>query len=438
MIVTTRPEDTYERLQAKQVILEQLGGLSRQEGNQLLKAWLGEAKRELQHGQREVVLDKFEESKGAPLYLRLAFEEARLWPSGDGEPPEDLAPGIKGIIKRNLIDRLEAEGNHGKMLVSHVLGYLAASRYGLAEDEMIDLLSRDLQVYRWFLEGSYHVPADLVKWTMKYQGADLSAGDLQQESTIRDQERAAARWLREIRNPPERLDDFLVEVLPKTGGPRLPVVLWSRLSFDLEPYLSERTSEGSTLLTFYHRELSDVSREVFLENGKEIPFHEKLADYFRFRADPDGDTSWKGSYPRGLSELPYHLTKAEEWEQVYETLTDFRFLEEKAAQVGVVETQDEVGNPVKTYTGVFQLQEDYERALEAMPGEGGPGSSSGEHPLIITAVDRGEGLTIYCPVCNKTSPIEEDQLGKVISCPTKGCGRRLKINSFFTKMAQGM
>lgn len=435
VIVTTRPEDTYERLQAKQVILEQLGGLSRQEGAQLLKAWLGESKRELQHRQHEAVLDKFEESKGAPLYLKLAFEEARLWPSGDGEPSEDLAPGIKGIIKKNLIDRLEAEGNHGKMLVSHVLGYLAASRYGLAEDEMIDLLSRDLQVYRWFLEGSYHVPADLVKWAMKYQEADLSAGDLHQELAISDQERAAARWLREIRNPPERLDDFLVEVLPKAGGPRLPVVLWSRLSFDLEPYLSERTSEGSTLLTFYHRELGDVSREVFLENGREIPFHEKLADYFRFRADPEGDTSWKGSYPRGLSELPYHLTKAEEWDQVYETLTDFRFLEEKAAKVGVVETHDVGGNPVKTYTGVFQLQEDYDRALAAMPGEGDTSSRSAEHPLIITAVDRGEGLTIYCPVCNKTSPIDEDQLDTKISCPTSGCGRELKINPFFTEMA---
>jgi hypothetical protein len=215
-------------------------------------------------------------------------------------------------------------------------------------------------------------------------------------------------------------------------------VLWSRLFFDLEPYLSQRTSEGSTLLAFYHRELGDVSRELFLENGRETPFHEKLAAYFRFRSDPAGEGEWDGSYPRGLSELPYHLTMAEEWDQVYETLTDFRFLEEKAAQVGVVESEDEEGQVVKTYTGVFQLQEDYDRALEAMPGEGGSEFGGGEHPLIITAVDRGEGLTIYCPVCNQTSPIEEAQLDSEMACPTEGCGRGLKINPFFTQMAQGI
>jgi hypothetical protein len=440
LIVTTRPEDTYDRLQAKQAIMEQLGGLSRQEGQQLLKDWLEERGRKLQEPQQEAVLDAFThpDSGAAPLYLKLAFEEAQLWVSGNGQPPEVLATGIKGIIRQNMINRLADEGNHGDMLVSHVLGYLAASRYGLAEDEVIDLLSRDREVYRWFLEGSYHVPADLVKCALEYQEAREFQGSIDGKASASDQERAVAGWLKEIRNPPEELDDFLKEVLVKTNGPRLPVVLWSRLSFDLEPYLSQRNSEGSTLLAFYHRELGDVSREVFLENGKEIPFHEKLAAYFRFRSDPGGEREWDGSYPRGLSELPYHLTLAKDWDQVYETLTDFRFLEEKAAQVGVVESKNDEGQVVKTYTGVFQLQEDYERALGAMPGEGGAGAGAGEHPLIITAVDRGEGLTVYCPVCNKTSPIEEDQLDMVIYCPTEGCGRGLKINPFYTDMAKGV
>ena len=71
-----------------------------------------------------------------------------------------------------------------------------------------------------------------------------------------------------------------------------------------------------------------------------------------------------------------------------------------------------------------------------MPGEGGAGVSTGEHPLIITAVDRGQGLTVYCSVCNKTSPIEEEQLDDVINCPTESCGRSLKINPFFTQMTK--
>jgi hypothetical protein len=298
---------------------------------------------------------------------------------------------------------------------------------------MIDLLSRDIEMYEWFFDKSWHLPADLVKWAIQFLREEAGEPSIEEKAPDKDEERAAQAWLREIRNPPEQVSEFLGEVLPKQGGPKLPVVLWSRLSLDLEPYLSERESEGSTLLTFYHRELNDVSKKVFLEDSKEAPFHEKLADYFRFRADPQGDGEWTGGYPRGLSELPYHLTGAGMWDEVFETLTDFRFLEEKAAQVGVLESLDDDGEPVKTYTGVFQLQEDYERALADMPGGGGAGG--GEHPLIITAVDRGQGLTVYCPVCNQTSPIDESQLDSVISCPTEGCGRSLKLNPFVTKMA---
>jgi hypothetical protein len=72
-----------------------------------------------------------------------------------------------------------------------------------------------------------------------------------------------------------------------------------------------------------------------------------------------------------------------------------------------------------------------------MPGGEGEGTGGGEYPLIITAVDRSEGLTVYCPACNQTSPIDEGQLDSVIVCPQDGCGRRLKINPFVTKMGQG-
>ena len=118
-----------------------------------------------------------------------------------------------------------------------------------------------------------------------------------------------------------------------------------------------------------------------------------------------------------------------------ETLTDFRFLEHKAAEVGVLERKDETGNLVKTYTGVLQLQEDYEPALAAMPGNGGSGTGSDRPPLIVTAVDSGTGLTVYCPVCNKTSPIHEDALNTVISCPQADCQARLKLNPFVTHRA---
>jgi len=255
---------------------------------------------------------------------------------------------------------------------------------------------------------------------------------LAKESDSADARREAMQWLKEIRTPPENLTGFLEAVLPKTDGPRLPIVLWSRLSLDLAPYLAERESEGAALMTFYHRELGDVARKLLLEDGKGLPVHEKLAEYFRTKADPVDDGSWSGNAPRGLSELPYHLTEAELWDDIFETLTDFQFLEHKAAEVGVVESTGADGETQTSYTGAYQLQEDYERALEAMPGEGG--GESKNPPLIITATKRGDTLSIFCPGCRQTYPIEERLLGEFITCPGPDCKTRLKLNSFVVQM----
>jgi hypothetical protein len=435
VIVSTRAADTLDALRARQAREEELGGLSRAEGDDLLSQWLASVRRTLQPAQRQEVLSRFEQSQGNPLYLRLAFEEARLWTSDSGQPPEQLATGVSGIIQNNMIERLEKEGSHGQVLVSRALGYLAASRYGLAEDEVVDLLSRDFELYGWFLESSYHVPADLIQSAIQYRRGHLSQPVKADGQAQVDEERAALDWLQELRITPTKLHDFLTEVLPKADGPRLPVVLWSRLSFDLQPYLTERLVDGSPLLTFYHSELGDVSARVFLGQGQEQPYHARLADYFRFRADPQADRSWTGNYAHGLSELTYHLTRAARYEEVYQTLTDFRFLEHKAAEVGVLERKDEKGNLVRTYTGVLQLQDDLERALQAMPGEEGAPSGGERWPLIVTAFDAGEGLSVYCPLCNKTSPLDKSLLDKEITCPQPGCNTRLKINPFVINRA---
>jgi NACHT domain- and WD repeat-containing protein len=437
VIVSTRPEDTHKAMQVKQALEMKLAGLSRQEGENLLSQWLASDQRTLQTAQFMEIMDKFdclgapkdvELSPGNPLYLKLAFEEARLWTSYTA--PEQLAFGVKGIIEKNMIDRMKHEGNHGEALVSHALGYMVASRYGLAEDELVDLLSRDLEVYSWFFNMSYHLPSDLIQSAIKYRRLQTSAEKREGKAT-KEEERTALAWLKEIRNPPELVAQFLQAVLPKPDGPRLPIVLWSRLSFDLAPYLTERMVDGSSLLNFYHRELGDVSAAVFLGDRKDLVYHERLADYFRSKADPQGDRTWMGNYIHGLSELPYHLTQAELYEEVFQTLTNFKFLEHKAAEVGVLVRSDEKGNPANTYTGVLQLQEDYERALQVMPG--GEGGMSDRAPLILTALDTSKGLMVYCPVCNKYSPVTQEMLDTVIRCPQETCKAPIKLNPFTVK-----
>jgi hypothetical protein len=303
VIVSTRPELLEPLLrelhEPSRLTLERL---TNDEGAELLARWLDEAGRTLQPAQRSRVLTAFDDAGGLPLYLKLAFEEARLWTSDT--PPQALGRNLREIVRDSLFKRLSRPERHGALLVARSLGYLAASRNGLAEDELLDVLARDVGFYTHVKAKAWH---------------DLPEQD---------------------------------------GGRRIPVVLWSRLFFDLEPYLTERFADGASLLGFYHRELGEAAEETFLADEQRRDRHRALASYFHDKADPGGDRTWEGPDIRGLSELPFHLIESDEWKELYETLTSFRFLERKAAEVGVVDQGDET-----VHTGVFQLQDDFELAL---------------------------------------------------------------------------
>jgi tetratricopeptide (TPR) repeat protein len=317
VITSTREEDTFENLRTKQAQVEVLEGLEREEGDMLLSLWLKKTGRKLQDPQKKYVLDKFKESRGNPLYLKLAFEEARLWTSYSGETPEELVVGVRGIIENNMFDRLKDKTNHGEELVSHALGYLAASRNGLSEDELVDLLSRDFQVYDWFFKKSFHLPADLIRCAAEYLcSPSEQAANVNGRSSV-EEERAALAWLKDTHTPPEKVSDFLHEVLPDEGGPRLPIVLWSRLYFDLSAFLNQRTVNGSSLLNFYHRELKDAAKAVFLADGQENLYRTRLADYF------DGHRLDR----RKTDELPWQLTQTASWQKLHDLLADLPFFE---------------------------------------------------------------------------------------------------------------
>ncbi|MFO7852655.1 MAG: DUF4062 domain-containing protein [Bacteroidota bacterium] len=315
IIVTTRPGEYLVALRNRipQDSVYSLEPMSIKEGELVLDRWLKDAGRKLQDFQKKEVLNKFSDC-GLPLYLKLAFEEARLWKSYTEEIK--LNKGKEGIIKDNLFKRLE--NDHGRLLVSRSLGYIAATREmnGLAEDELLDILSSDAEFFNDFQKRAKH-------------------------------------------KPPE---------------PKLPVAVWARLYFDLEPYLGRRSHEGTSLLTFFHRELGVVSTSEYLDDN-EVKFQRVLSDYFLKQADPEIDArtkkrkkTWLGS-SRALSELPFHLARAERWDELFEILVDFQFLEQKAARVGVQENIDAKGNKTKSYTGPLALLEDYDLTINNLPQE---------------------------------------------------------------------
>ena len=188
LVVSTLPGDCHAALQRRLPASSMLNvpALSKLSGARMLQGWLAEAQRTLTDEQQADILTKFERGGGLPLYLKLAYEEARHWHGYDGLPVQpSQAPGlcedIAGVI-RDFFRRLKQESNHGQVIVSHALGYLAAAKNGLSEDELLDVLSADGDVLSDFRRRSPRSPA-----------AD-----------------------------------------------RLPAVIWSRLSFDLAPYLAER------------------------------------------------------------------------------------------------------------------------------------------------------------------------------------------------------
>jgi len=312
LVVSTAPGDCWDMLEKKtpETHRRTLEPMTPEDGRQTLGLWLKNAGRTLQPPQREAVLGRFRDC-GLPLYLKLAFEEAKLWKSSS--PPGLLSADIPGMV-RVLFSRLSSEANHGKVLTAKSLGYLRAAKNGLSEDEVIDVLSADEEVFADFTKRAFH-------------------------------------------RPPEQ---------------RLPVVVWSRLYFDLEPYLIERSADGASLLSFFHRQMGEVAEEDFLAGESKRTLHERLARYFAGQPLYAGQEDGRTANLRKLSELPFQQTGGALWNALYETLTDFEFLEAKCTHSGVISTAKDTGQ--KIYGGVYELIEDYRGALAVFPANEQEGS----------------------------------------------------------------
>ncbi len=108
------------------------------EAEQILGRWLKAVNRTLTPDQHKEVIGKFNHS-GLPIYLKLAFEQAKQWKSYT----EDftLKEDVKGIIN-NYIDMLETE--HTQDFVQDVICLMLCGRYqGLAENEILEIFAFD-------------------------------------------------------------------------------------------------------------------------------------------------------------------------------------------------------------------------------------------------------------------------------------------------------
>jgi hypothetical protein len=186
-----------------------------EEATQILERWLSAIRRTLTPEQKKEVLTKFNKTK-LPIFLKLAFEQAKKWNSftSDFRLQED----VKGIIN-GFIDLLEEE--HVKDFVQDVISYMLSGRYmGLAENEILEILAFDEEHWQKFLERTHP--------------------DHRQE-----------------------LIDQKEEFKKSNGSMKIPMVVWSRLFLDLEPFLTERDADGVPIITFFHRQFNEVLSERY-------------------------------------------------------------------------------------------------------------------------------------------------------------------------------
>jgi|GEM_PF-1474768 len=336
--------------------------LSYQEGELLLDNWLSDAHRTLGPEQRHSLLQKFIECP-RPLFLRMAFEEAKRWRSFDDidllSPDWAAASDLEGILITKFA-QLSLPENHGSLLVARTISALTASKEGLAEDELLGILSSD----------------------------------------------------------PEILMDFQQRSPRSPKVAHLPVAVWSRLFTDLEPYLWRREIEESLVYSFQPGLVAKTARS-FTADPNAVEMHSRLADYFKQNGDPGDNGTWSGC-SHAMVQIPYHQYHARLFPQLIATLSDAEYARQicsrygqeamlDALEFGLAAARDAssvffASSMLKAWGSVLAIEKSTIRALiDGLIGAGHinkaihmiaamPPAEAGENllSLMLAALDRGQ------------------------------------------------
>ncbi|WAR01784.1 NWD1-like protein [Mya arenaria] len=252
VIVSTLPENQFEAYPIlKSTIradanLVKIPTLTSDDFEKIIDKWLKLKKRNLTPDQKNLLLHMCKKCP-SPLFLKLSFDKACMWTSFATKGTTALEPSIRKSID-TLFERLEVM--HGKIFVSHALGYLTISRSGLTETELEDILSCDDEV----LNDVY------MYWT-----------------------------------PPIR---------------RLPPMLVIRLRADLEEYLVDRGADNVQVMYWYHRQFIEAARNRYLgDENVTQKLHTSLAAFFAgtwagVKKDYVSAKGEKGSADRLVSQQP--------------------------------------------------------------------------------------------------------------------------------------
>lgn len=223
---------------------------------------------------------------GLPLYLLVALEELSLFGSYEAldERIERLPPTLSELFDQ-VLARLEQD--HGRGTTESICRWLAVSRSGLLESEILDLLG-----------GGVDFPR--ARWTNFYRSLE-----------------------------------FYLRPVEETTGAGFLDFYHDQLRFAaFRRYLIMATPDAPPTDAFRnaHRDLAIYFRAIAIEKDGECP-------------------KWRTDRPRGLGELLHHQTKGEQWERVDSTLTDLGFLEAMVGAGKVYQLANEFTKAIRALPG---------------------------------------------------------------------------------------
>ena len=167
LIVSTLPGRSLEEIQKRSWTKLEIGPLGVKEREQLIQDYLARYKKTLSS---ELTLKLVQSEKASnPLFLRAVLEELRVFGSHD-----DLKTRIEYYLKSKtilelfdkILERYEMDyDGENQGMVAETLSLLWASRHGLRESELLDLLGKD------------GLPLPRVDWTPFYLAAEQSLID---------------------------------------------------------------------------------------------------------------------------------------------------------------------------------------------------------------------------------------------------------------------
>lgn len=264
--------------------------VSERDASEIFHAWLEDPKeiyssaglsqlrrRTITRSQEKKVLEAFT-GCGRILWLRLIAEQAKRWPSWHriDKLPNNLESTISWILFESLIK----EGRHPKAFLIAATSFLSAARYGLSDAEINHCLA------------------------------------------LHDEVRA------ELDETNRRTGQYW------SDKSSLPPILWSRLLFDLKPFLTLLIQDGTLVYRWFHREFTEVLTDSLHSNDQQrVAIHRYLATMFKAQAEHDsllleqisaqGPTSSMAL--RRLMEQPFHLLNSGQIKRLLELLESIDF-----------------------------------------------------------------------------------------------------------------